>query len=459
MSSVRKFAIAMTVFASLISLSSCSGNNSGTTQPAAVARQSTVKLFITDAENDKFNQILVTITDITLIAPDGTNQLVSTTSTTIDLRKMTDFFQFLAQNGVNSGNYSKIRLTVGKIVLNQVDSNGNIIATQTVTPPSGKIDIIPSKEISLSDGGQQSLVMDFDANHSFKLVTTGNGKIVFRPVIFLHQLGDHESMPGRMARLHGAITSPDLMNFSFKLCSMDHERPDECLTVEFDDTTLMYDPNLAPITPNDLVENTEIEVFGHLEKDGMETHIRASILVLGPDGTLSYARGQVSTAPDAQNLMSVNVKSGQTIPAGDTSVQLVDPVKIFSRSTGKLLTMTDLTAGTPVMVIGQYDANSSLFTAIAVSVADQRDEVTGTVTAVKLSTDGQTKTLTINTPSGDQCVTVNQATRIAIDDGSEDDQVTLGTATNINVGQKISVRGALGADQCITAASVVTSGS
>ena len=417
-----------------------------------------MKLFITDAENDKYNQILVTITGITLIAPDGTSQQVSTTTTTIDLRKMTDFFQFLSQNGVNPGNYSKIRLTVTEIVLNQVDTNGNIIATQTVTPPSGRIDIIPPNEISISDGTQQSLVMDFDANHSFKVVTTGNGKIVFRPVIFLHQLGDHESLPGRMAKVHGAITSPDLMNFSFKLCSMDHERPDECLNVDFDDTTAMYDPNLAPITPNDLVENSQIEVFGHLEKDGMDTHIRASILVLGPDGTLSFASGLVSAAPDAQNRMSVNVKSGQSVPAGDTSVQLVDPVKIFSRSTGKLLTMTDLTAGTPVMVIGQYDASSSLFTAIAVSVADQRDNVTGTVTAVKLSTDGQTTTLTINTSSGDQCVTVNQATRIALNDGSEDDQVKLGTATNISVGQTISVRGALGANQCITAASVVTSG-
>ena len=85
--------------------------------------------------------------------------------------------------------------------------------------------------------------------------------------------------------------------------------------------------------------------------------------------------------------------------------------------------------------------------------------MTGTVSAVKLSTDGQTTTVTINTSSGDQCVTVNQETRIAIDDGNEDDQVTLGMAANISVGQTISVRGAMGADQCITAASVVTSGS
>lgn len=416
-------------------------------------------MFITDAPTDKFNQILVTITKITLIAPGGSQQVVSTKTTTIDLRKITNFSQFLAQNGVTSGTYSQIQLDVSSIVLNQLDSNGNIIDTQSVTVPSGKIDINPQQTVTISSGGQQTVEMDFDAADSFKLVTTGNGKVIFRPVIFVHELSEHEAEPGKIVKEHGAITNPDLQAGTFKLCSIDHEDANECLNVAFDKTTAMYDSSLATISSDGLVGNTEVTVFGHLVKDSTGSHIQASILVLGPKGTLSLAGGLVSTAPDSNGLMTVNVKVGESIPAGDTSVQLAKTIQIFSRATGKMLTQSDLTAGTPVMIIGQYDSTKKIFSAIAVSVDNDTAQVSGTVAAVKKISGSSSTTLTISTSTGDKCVQVGQGTRIALNHDKSDDVVSLGTASGITVGQTVSANGAEASDKCLTANSLVSSGS
>lgn len=472
MNPVRKaaliFIVVPMVMGGILALSSCGGGNgplasssstSSASSTSSQASQGSVRMFITDAATDKFNQILVTITKITLIAPDGTQQVVSTKTTTVDLSKITDFSQFLAQNGITAGTYSKIQLDVSNIVLNEVDSNGNIIDTQSVTLPSGKIDINPQQTISVASGGQQTVEMDFDANDSFKLTTTGNGKVIFRPVIFVHELSEQESEPGRLVKEHGDITSPDLQTNTFKLCSLDHQEMNECLNVAFDSSTAMYDSKLATITPDGLVENTEVTVFGHLVKDSNGTHIQASILVLGPNGTLSSAGGLVSTAPDSNGQMTVTVKAGESVPAGDMTVQLAGSVQIFSRATGKSLTESNLTAGTPVLLVGQYDSSTKVFTAIAVSVADHTTEVEGTVTSITPAQGSQPMTLTVSTSTGNQCVQVSQNTRIALNHDQSDDVVSLGSASGIKVGQTISAKGVEASDKCLSADNVVMSGS
>lgn len=461
MNLTRNFAFTVTatiiLFAALLALGACSGSSkSSDVQPS---QQGAVKVFLTDAATDSFNQILVTITGVTLIGADGSEHVISSNTTTVDLMNLTDFSQFLAQSNIAAGSYEKIRLDVSGIVLNQVDENGNIVNSQTVTVPSGKIDLNPRQTIDVADGGELTVEMDFDAHDSFKLAQTGSGKVIFRPVVFVHVVGDGETQPGRLVREHGTITNLNIDAGTLSLCGVGDDDGGECLDVVLDDQTTLFDPGLAAIIPNDLVENAEATVFGHVVKDDNGTHIQALVLVTGPASTLVDAHGDVVTAPDSNGLMSINVGSGEDVPAGETSVQLASNVQVVSRSTGDPLQTSDLTVGTSVMVIGQFDSGTSTFTAIAVSVDDHTDAVQGTVTAINPdagSTDAMTLTLDTS-GGGTACVHINAATHIAMHHDGDDDVVDSGMPNDISVGSTLAAQGQT-VDNCLDADRVVTGG-
>lgn len=450
--------VSMLALVTLLALNGCNAGAGTGSAPTPTSGQGTVKLFVTDAATDRFNQILVTITGITLIGQDGTpRQVISTGTTTVDLRNLTDFSQFLASNGVTAGTYSTIRLEVSDIVLNQVDDNGNLVDTRTVKLPSGKIDI-NLRAISIADGDEQTIQIDFDAGNSFKITQTGNGKLIFRPVIFVHLIGENETGPGRLVRERGAITMLNLDAGTFSLCREDTQSTDDCLDVSFDNQTTIYDSNLTQLTAGDLVENTGVTVFGHLTRDANGTRIAAITLVMGPEGTLLTARGQVLDPPDTNGSMNIDVPAGEVVPAGETRVQLVPGAQIVSRATGEMLTTADLPAGTQVMVIGQFDTDAGSFTAIDVSVADHNDVVAGTVTAVNTVAGTGSTTLTVSTAGGNQCVHVSQEAHIAINRNGLDDAVDDGVATDVTAGQTVSAKGDMGNDLCLEADNVIANG-
>lgn len=450
----------------LILLSGCSGaSDSSMNQPAAPGEQGTVNLFVTDAETDRFNEILVTIDKITLLGSDSaSSQVIFSGSQTVDLRKLTDFSAFLAKNSVDAGNYSKIRLEISDIVLNQVDDNGNIIDTQSVKLPSGKIDLNPQQTITLAGGDQQTIEIDFDAKHSFKMAQTGSGKVIFRPVVFVHLKSTGAAdQPGRLAKQHGDITALDLVDNTFKLCHLSSEstddqqteQGDDCLVVDFSDQTQIYDDQLAALTTDGLVENSEVTVLGYISGTESSAHIDAKAMVMGPAGTITSTRGTVATAPDDTGAMTITVAPGQDVPSGDTSVQLQDTAQIFSRATGDVLANADLVANTGVVVIGQFDTDTSTLNAIVVSVADATDEVTGSVSTVDTLDAGLT--LTVDPGDGSaQCVNVDADTHIALQNTTaEDDTVDLVDMSNITVGSSITAEGSTGSDGCLNADNVV----
>ncbi|HKI74549.1 MAG TPA: DUF4382 domain-containing protein [Pseudomonadales bacterium] len=449
----------------LILLSGCSG--AGNTSQPQLGAQGTVDMFVTDAETDKFNQIMVTITKITLLGSDSaSSQVIFQGTQTVDLRKLTDFSAFLAKSSVSAGNYSKIRLAISKIVLNQVDDNGNLVDTQSVTLPSGHIDLNPRQTISLASGDQQTIEIDFDARNSFKMAQTGSGKVVFRPVVFVHlKNGSSSTQPGRLVRQHGTITSLDLVGDTFKLCHLssvsthdqETEQGDDCLNVSFSDQTLIYDQSLGAMTTDGLVENSEVTVLGYLNGEDSGSHIDARAMVMGPSGTITSTRGSVVSTPDANGTWTLAVTPGQDVPSGNTTVQLADTAQIFSRSSGDVLASADLVANTPVVVIGQFDSGSSTINAIVVSVADANDEVTGTVSTVDTLASGVTLTVDPGDGSG-QCVSVDSSTHIAVQGTSDDDHVDLIGPTDINVGADITAQGTTGSDGCLNADNVVIDG-
>lgn len=448
----------------LVTLGACGGSSSDTAPEPGMGKMT---LLITDAETDRFDEILVTIDEVVLIPAgnDGQQQVLRDEAVTVNLRDLEDFSEFLASEDVEAGTYEKLRLVVDSIELNDLDENGNILENRIVDMPSGKVDLNPRQAFVVNDGDESVVMIDFDADNSFKVVETGAGGLKFRPVVFIQIIGDgDDESPGRLIRQHGQVTSLDMEGSRFELCNLemtsaeDSGLPgdDECPDVIFDGGTSVFTDGTSPATSEDLVENSEVTVIGHVDNGPDGLQITAIIIVIGALDSVEEITGTVATTVSAENTFDLTTEADDGTEEVIT-VTLQTDARIFERQGGTILTASDLEVGAMVRAFGTGDAGA--FTAIAVSVIDDDsstlpEQVAGSISSI----DGDTLSVSEedNGVVTEVCVQLQEDTMIQI--STDGELVEEGTVADLEVGVDVEVEGPADAEGCIMAELIIIEG-
>ncbi|MCC5870407.1 MAG: DUF4382 domain-containing protein, partial [Gammaproteobacteria bacterium] len=212
-------------------LAACGGSSSpeptATTPPPTAAPPTapatgTVGILFTDAPTDEFEEILVTVNEISLLGTAEGDEPVELFSgeQTFDLLSLRDFTEpFIFVDGVPVGDYEKVRLQVSRIQLvRSRDEDGVITDYEDARiTGNGKLDLNPRGTFEV-EGGQTLLIrIDIDAQKSVLVVGAGrSGQYIFRPVVFV--VIDRGDLSDRLVRLYGTIGE----NFEggFELCEL-----------------------------------------------------------------------------------------------------------------------------------------------------------------------------------------------------------------------------------------------
>jgi hypothetical protein len=162
-------------------LVSCGGGGSGGSSTATGSSGSgSVALLLADGPADDYDQILITITEVSLIPPEGRGRspvviFRNPAGIEVDLLDLRDEDYLLTVNRrVPAGVYEKIRLQISN-----VDPVGG--PCPSLRLPSGKIDLNPRGFIEVVPNRTLSIRLDVDANKSINVSASCN----FRPVVFV----------------------------------------------------------------------------------------------------------------------------------------------------------------------------------------------------------------------------------------------------------------------------------
>ena len=167
-----------------------------------------VSLLLKDAPGDVLAAV-VTIDEIDLQGSGGTTVLLNTPVTTNLLTLSTDAATLVQQATVPAGTYGQLRFVISGGYLEVDNGNGtsSIYAsspTYTGLPPgaavSGTLDMpsylqsglkitLPGGSLTVTDGGEQVLLVDFDVAQSFGHSAGSTGSWVMHPVIQAEQVG------------------------------------------------------------------------------------------------------------------------------------------------------------------------------------------------------------------------------------------------------------------------------
>jgi hypothetical protein len=393
---IKRLATAFLIGAAML-LASCGGGGGSASGSAGTASGSTatVGVLVTDAPVGKWDQAIATITDVTLIGEAGQVTLFSG-SKTLDLLKLADFSElFAVSNRVPAGSYSKIRLHLSNLVLNDLDANGTVV--ESVHPQlvgNGKIDLNPRGPFTLRGGDVIFIELDFDMDKSLKITGTGNGRIILRPVVFVNIRT--AQLDGRLARIHGQITDINATDFSLRLCqsdfasgepvvqplsagargsSRDHGDndhdfgPGHCVTVRTDGATGIFDTDGQPQDFTGLAVGEEATVIGRLrpldttpaptgahdDDFGHDQSLAFDAVIIeeGPLGTYRRIAGTANSAVDGSAKFGLDIAAGQGFGSGSSlTVQLFEnSSRVFNRQ-GRELQFSAIQAGKSALADG-----------------------------------------------------------------------------------------------------------
>jgi hypothetical protein len=179
--------LALAVALTLVPLASCTDGNLG--------GNGTIRVFLTDAPLDlsTVSAVNVTVTELSLRTAENDEgdserlTLVGGEPWTVNLLDYQDGNSVLmAEGDLPPGEYAKIRFVVSAAELVR-DDDGDPDTPEIIEPifnPSGKVDIPVA--FLISSGEDMSITLDFDAELSVQVNTTGgNHPYILRPVINL----------------------------------------------------------------------------------------------------------------------------------------------------------------------------------------------------------------------------------------------------------------------------------
>jgi hypothetical protein len=346
---MRKFVFAALLLAGSALLVSCGGGGGGSggsaESPAATSdAPATVGVVITDAHTDQWDKALATITSVTLIGDGGQEEIFSGEKE-VDLLALREHVRlFAVKKGVRPGYYSKIRLTLKE---QQKGEHLLLIDEDAVAPddkqwvkvPSSKVDLKPKESIYIAPGAVMFASLDWDMEKSLKLIETGSGKWIMRPMIFVH-VGTKPVFKRGLVRLSGVVQS--VGDIGFRLCSEPTPTPtvtlddDFCVNVLIRQMTGVFGEDGEPRDTRKVEVNEPVTVVGLLRRteddhddyddeddENYEHHsqpnpfskddnddkdeqprflVSAIVVEVGPQGTWERIRGTVTKPVDSTTL-------------------------------------------------------------------------------------------------------------------------------------------------------------
>jgi len=481
---MRTFQLGISALAASLVVTACGGGGSA---PSPASATATVGVLITDAPVGRWDEAIATITSVTLIGDEGQVSLFSG-SQTLDLLKLADFSElFAVSDDVPAGRYSKIRLQVSDLVLNDISPDtGNVIDSERPQlVGNGKIDLNPRSPFILAGGDVMFIELDFDMEKSLKITETGNGKLIIRPVVFVDIRTGRP--PGRLSRVHGEVTAIDPSSSAFRLCQTqyasswdaeptnarldgDHRR---CITVSTGADTGVFGPDGLPQALEDLAVGEKATVIGRLRaldgdeqdddpvgsvagNDGHYFAMDAFVIEEGPLGTFRRVLGTIASGVDAATgRFGLDVAAGQGLATGTPlPVQLFDGSRVFDRQ-GEELGRDDITPdrialADGVLVIGADDVLRSPLVVLGDIVPGDAAAIEGTV----VDLDAAEGTLLVNDGTMDRCVYAAGAEIFIVDD-HDGFSSSRGELDDLIPGQSVSVFGTEDVDGCLVADAIL----
>ncbi len=432
------------VFAVVAGCSSGSGINTDASN--TTTGTGSVALLLTDAPSDIFKEINITVIKAELMSDDG-RVTVFQGKRTFNLLDLTDARIFAIREGIPSGSYNKIRLTLIDKGIELVDYNGsnnpaNHDYYYPKLPGNNKLDLNPRGKFDVVAGATLVIQIDIDAKKSIHIVKKGKkDEYNFRPVVFIDIVTD--TFKERFVKLHGDIHAINTADQSFKLCNTDipvqtgedlmkHDSRG-CVRVETDNTTSIFDINGMPTTFSALVNGEPATVFGRLQRNTVSHHddddehrdddrelhdliLKAALIELGPETSYQKLNGTATSAVDINNQFTMDVDPGQgLITPLNLKVQIQNGTILINRK-GSPVKIADIDAGRLVNVRGVLDVNNdTLFASLIVVDTDNSIQLTGTVGANPDNSCG----FTLMTASGDRSVHTDSNTKaFLVIDGS-----------------------------------------
>jgi len=158
------------------------GATSPTTAPVdATATPGTGKLtvLVKDPPAPEVARIWVDVANLEVHKAGGTWQTIQLDMEPFDLKAIVDLPAFLADNIVEAGIYTQIRLDVASVIVETGTQEPYEIHQAEV--PSGKIRLVGAFEVI--EGGETQITIDFNGEKSLNV--TGNDKYIFKPVVKL----------------------------------------------------------------------------------------------------------------------------------------------------------------------------------------------------------------------------------------------------------------------------------
>ena len=483
--------------AAALTLTACGGGGGSAAGPAPSDATATVGVLITDAPVGQWDEAIATITSVTLIGDERQVELFSG-SQTLDLLKLADFSElFAVSDDVPAGRYSKIRLQLSDLVLNDINpETGNVVDSERPQlVGNGKIDLNPRNSFVLAGGDVVFIELDFDMEKSLKITETGNGKLIIRPVVFVDIRTERPQ--GRLSRVHGEITGIDPFTGDFRLCqtvyvsNWDDDGPNDaigpdgrrCVTVSSDDDTGIFGADGLPQTFADLAVGEEATVIGRLRAlsddemgddsgdddsndddsdddrfDG-DSHyfaLDAYVVEEGPLGTFRRVLGTVASGVDpSTGRFDLDVAAGQGIAtATGLPVQLFDESRIFNRDgeeLGREAIVTDRVAlADGVLLIGDDDVLRSPLVVLGALAPSNAAAIEGSVVDVNTA-EG---TLLVNDGTMDRCVSAAGADIYLVDD-DDGFSSSRGDLDDLSPGQPVSIFGTEDLDGCLVADTIL----
>ncbi len=344
--------------------SSCGSGGSGTqTKKISEGSFGSVGILLKDAPTDDFQNIYITITEISLLpAGNEGNPLIIFTSEsgyTIDLLDLKDQEFLLTLNEqVPAGTYSKVRMNISGI-----DAVGGPCNGMDIDLPSGKIDINPQGSFVVQQGEVLYLRLDIDANKSINLHPAGkSGKCIFRPVVFADVIPKSITSACSMV-FRGTIESLIDVNLNGLPDGFILQRECACqgiLHVKFDENVLIFSENSLSVNPDELLVGKQVEVYGYLDEMGT---LNARFIVIGDVMVVEGIVQDKSTTADTFNLQP---DPGEDI-SGTISVSLNTQGLILTLC-GEDQTFDNITVNSDVIIIGRYETQFSTFDAFNVLI-------------------------------------------------------------------------------------------
>jgi len=471
-----RFLMMLCLSSALLLLSACQDSeNTDKSQIDNAGKLGKVAIVLTDAPNDEFSEVNLTITQIALLRDDHDEDeqdenneeneensesdsedekvVIFEGEETVNLLALENYSHlFSLSTDVPVGTYKKIRLTLKKeqgIELVKRDENGEV--SELHYPKingNAKLDLNARKAFEVVADETLFIQLDIDAKKSIHIVKTGNGKYKFRPVVFIDVITPEFS--GKLVRHSGFIRTLDLDNSSFNLCanaeatkSTVEALTELCLLVRSTEASL-FDANGDAVVLGDLGNGQFVTVIGYLQPHNANSdsvieygQMLAQVIHAGDQENFTVVDGEVESEVDAENTFSLMLEDQTSL-----SVLLQSGTKVFLRD-GTVANVDLIEIGSMMEVHGVFDANdATLLKATLIIVEPQADAEQEKLAGAVLEIFSDPASLTMATDNGDRTVLIAEETVVlSVDTTSETSFSEMSSLANISQDDRIEVYG------------------